>query len=103
MDAVRSGGFVIAERHQSGAFQEVFWDLDQAHGVSIYFPPRSGAQTYTRYINHELFQFTADGSWDEFLKDYFGVVGLPPEEPVDVEAPPMLSPPQRVYLPLVVR
>ncbi|MBO9323913.1 MAG: hypothetical protein J7463_00260 [Roseiflexus sp.] len=61
MDAVRSGGFVIAERHQSGAFQEVFWDLEGAHGVSIYFPPRSGAQAYTRYINHELFQFTADG------------------------------------------
>jgi hypothetical protein len=30
-------------------------------------------------------------------------VALPPEEPVDVEAPPMLSPPQQVYLPLVVR
>jgi tripartite motif-containing protein 71 len=101
MDAVRS--FVIAERHQSGTFQDVFWDLDRAHGIGIYFPPRSGAQTYTRYINHELFQFTADGVWDEFLKDYFGIVALPPEEPVDVEAPPMLSPPQRVYLPLVVR
>ncbi len=103
MDAVRNSGFVIAERHQSGTFQEVFWDLDRAHGIGIYFPPRSGAQTYTRYINHELFQFTADGVWDEFLKDYFGIVALPPEEPVDVEAPPMLSPPQRVYLPLVVR
>ena len=103
MDAVQSGGFVIAERHQSGTFQEVFWDLDRAHGIGIYFPPRSGAQTYTRYINHELFQFTADGVWDDFLKDFFGVVGLPPEESGDIVVPPMLPPLQQVYLPLVVR
>jgi len=104
MDAV-TGGFVIVEHHQSGMWageEELYWDLDNAHGVSIYFPPRSGSNDYNRYITHQLFRFTAEGQWDEFLVDYFGVMGLPPEEPTDPGLPPMLAV-FKVYLPVVIK
>ncbi len=104
MDALNSG-FVVLERHQSGMWggEEVYWDLDNAHGVSIYFPPRSGSLDYNRYISHQLFRFTAEGEWDEFLVDYFGVTGLPPEQPTEPGLPPMLAPEYRAYLPVVLR
>ena len=105
MDAI-SSGFVVAEHHQSGMWggeEELYWDLDNAHGVSIYFPPRSGSSDYNRYISHQLFRFTAEGDWDEFLVDYFGVMGLPPEQPVEPGLPPMLAPEYKVYLPLVLK
>jgi hypothetical protein len=81
----------------------VYWDLDNAHGVSIYFPPRSGSWDYNKYVSHQLFRFTAEGLWDEFLVDYFGAMGLPPESPTEPGLPPMLAPEYKVYLPLVLR
>lgn len=105
MDALNSG-FVVAEHHQSGMWggeEELYWDLDNARGVSIYFPPRSGSSDYSKYISHQLFRFTAEGGWDEFLADYFGVMGLPPEQPTEPGLPPMLAPEFKVYLPVVIR
>ncbi|MEM4217369.1 MAG: clostripain-related cysteine peptidase [Candidatus Methanomethylicaceae archaeon] len=102
MDAL-STGFVVAEHHQSGKYKEEYWDLDNAHGISIYFPPKPGSSDYSKYIDHQLFQFTVDGQWDEFLKDYFGVLGLPPESPTEPELPPMLAPEFKIYLPLVIK
>lgn len=105
MDAL-SSGFVVAEHHQSGMWseeEELYWDLDNAHGVSIYFPPRSGSSDYNRYISHQLFRFTADSEWDELLTEYFGVMGLPPETPTEPQLPPMLVPEHRIYLPSVLR
>ena len=100
-------GFVVAERHQSGLWEgeeALYWDLDNAHGVSIYFPPRSGSSDYDQYVNHQLFRFTAEGQWDEFLVDYFGVMGLPPETPTAPGLPPMLAPDYKeVYLPIIMR
>jgi clostripain len=104
MEAVT--GFVVVERHWSGIWgggQELYWDLDNAHGVSIYFPPRSGSSDYSRYTGHQLFRFTAESIWDEFLMDYFGVMGLPPESPTEPGLPPMLIPDYKLYLPLVLR
>jgi len=102
MDAVNT--LVVAEHHKSDYYREnsQYWDLDDAHGVSIYFPPASGGWDHTSYMSH-VFSFTADGEWDEFLQDYFGLMGLPPETPVDPGLPPMLAMPYFVYLPIVVR
>jgi len=107
MNAI-NGGFVVAEHHQSGYYQSrswgrIYWDLDNAHGVSIYFPRRSGSGDYNGYVSHQLFQFTSESVWDEFLVDYFGAPGLPPETPREPEFPPMLAPEYKVYLPLVLR
>jgi hypothetical protein len=105
MNAI-TNGFVIAEHHQSGYWageQDVYWDLDNAHGISIYFPPRSGSNDYNAYVGHQKFQFTVDSQWDDFLSDYFGAVGLPPETGGDEGIPPMLSPTSILYLPMIVR
>jgi hypothetical protein len=106
MDAI-NGGFVVVEHHQSGMWGWLwwrsYWDLDNAHGVSIYFPPRPGSLDYIAYVSHQLFQFTWEGLWDEFLVDYFGALGLPPESPTEPGLPPMLAPEYKVYLPLVLR
>jgi uncharacterized repeat protein (TIGR01451 family) len=102
MDAVMA--FVVAERHESGYYRHYpYWDLDDARGVSIFFPRGSGDWEYNDYINHVSFRFTVDTKWDEFLQDYYGVLGLPPEEPVDPGRPPVLELPHRIYLPIVLR
>lgn len=106
MDAI-TNGFVIADHHQSGNWsdgeKDVYWDLDNAHGVSLYFPPRSGTNDYNAYIAHQKFQFTVDSQWDNFLSDYFGAMGLPPESGGDTGIPPMLPPTFYLYLPMIVR
>ena len=103
---VLSAGFVVVERHQSGMWggeEEIYWDLDNAHGVSIYFPPKSGSSDYNKYISHQMYRFTAEGLWDEFLVEYFGALGLPPEAPTEPGLPPMLTPENKVYLPFILR
>ena len=105
MNAI-TGGFIIAEHHQSGYSlwdSNVYWDLENSHGISIYFPPRSGSNDYNAYIGHQQFKFTVDSQWDEFLMDYFGAVGLPPEDGDEPGIPPMLSATYFLYLPLVLR
>jgi len=105
MDAI-AGGFVVAEHHESGNWggeAELYWDLGNAHGVSIYFPPRSGSTDYARYTTHQLFRFTVESQWDEFLADYFGMMGLPPELPTEPGLPPMVLAAFRAMLPVVIR
>jgi PKD repeat protein len=102
MDAVTA--FVIAEEHESGYYRDYpYWDLDNAHGVSIYFPKEPGGWGYDDYINHVSFRFTVDTKWDEFLQDYYEVLGLPREEPVNPGRPPVLELPHEIYLPIVLR
>jgi len=103
-----NAGFVVVEHRQSGMWggeEELYWDLNNAHGVSIFFPPRSGSSDYNKYISNQLFRFTTEGLWDEFLLDYFGAMGLPPETPTEPGLPPMLVPEYeyRIYLPFVLR
>jgi PKD repeat protein len=101
MDAVV--GFVVAERHESGVYRgNRRWDLDRAHGTSIYFPPAPGGWGYEDYMGG-VFRFTAEGTWDEFLQDYLGLVGTPPVSPTNPGTPPVLEVPYVVYLPVVVR
>ena len=102
MDAVAA--FVVAEEHESGYYRShPYWDLENAHGVSIYFPKEPGGWGYDDYVNHVSFRFTVDGKWDEFLQDYYGAMGTPPEEPIDPGQPPMLELSHEIYLPLMLR
>jgi len=106
MDAITPGGFVMAESHYSGIFNfggtQLYWDLEGSHGVSLYFPSVSGAYGYNDYVNDVLYSFTADSQWDEFLQDFFGVMGLPPGNPDDPGLPPFLQPRNELYLPLIL-
>jgi clostripain len=100
-------GLVVAEHHWSGNFNygglEYYWNLDGAHGASIYFPPRSGGWGYNEYVNNVFYAFTAVCQWDEFLQDYYGVMGLPPEMPTEPGLPPMLRTRYFLYLPLIFK
>ncbi|MFN8472510.1 MAG: clostripain-related cysteine peptidase [Anaerolineae bacterium] len=97
--------FVVKEYHESGTWigdTDVCWSLDNAHGVAIYFPPRPGSQDYNRYAAHQLFRFTSDSTWDDFLADYYGVLGLPPDDIPSAGQPPMLGPRYPVFLPMLL-
>ncbi len=102
-------GMVVAERHQSGSYSwqgdtPGNWNLDEAHGISLYFPPRSGTNTYNSYINSDqLFQMTVDGKWDDFLKAYFGAMSLGVDPATDPTLPPVLFPQLKLYLPLILK
>ncbi|RKY39555.1 MAG: hypothetical protein DRP85_09750, partial [Candidatus Makaraimicrobium thalassicum] len=94
--------FVVAEHHASGRYKNHYLDLDDAHGVSIYFPAAPGGWDYSRYLAH-VFDFTIDSEWDEFLLSYFGITRIVPTVPVNPGVPPVLEVRYRVYLPLVLR
>ena len=105
MDAVNS--VVIYEAHQSA--QDIwsgnFWDLDNAHGIAIYFPPFSGGGDYERYVNEVQWAFTAINQWDDFVVGYFSLTGLPPNTAwTDPGYATMQDPrPYRLYLPMIAR
>ncbi len=106
MDAILP--MVIAEHHESGYYNwqgetPGYWNLNEAHGMSLYFPPRSGTNTYTNYVGDQIFQMTIDGNWDDFLRAYFGAMNLPVDTAVDPTQPPLLVPLFEVYLPLILK
>ena len=89
--------------------------LDNAHGLGLYYPPRSSANpksAYTTYIQHQLFDITRDSGWTKFIGQ-----GLPAQ--LDMTFPPLLSdslmplyipqdvatptPTSHVFLPLIHR
>jgi len=61
---------VIAEAHENGGGGE-YYPLDNAHGISIYFPTSTGDPCYSNYNSGNL-AFVADKGWDEFLAAFFG-------------------------------
>ena len=94
---------VIAEQHQSGYYKQcAYWDLDDAHGISIYFPPMPGGWGYNDYMSH-IFSFTLDGQWDDFLLDYYAAMGLPPVPSINPGMPPVLEKRFAMYLPIFAR
>ncbi len=102
MNSVRTQLVVLSKR-ASGQYAGSAINLDQAYGVSIYYPLQSGGSGYRDYMSHRIFQFTNNGYWDDLLVDYFGVTGLFGGE---IEPPAllrMLEPHEMVYVPLVVR
>jgi hypothetical protein len=76
---------VIAEAHESGGGT----GMDDANGISIYFPASEGDLGYSDYDSSNL-RFVADKSWDEFLAAFFNPPGgvnislQPPTEDVGV-------------------
>lgn len=102
MDAITA--CVIAEHHQSGTdpWSGNYWELGDAHGIAIYFPPKSGGWDYSNYVTGGSWAFCNATAWDEFLTGYFSMSGLPPEPPIDPGVPPMQMV-ERVFLPLVTR
>lgn len=97
---------VISEAHFSASWgwdEQHYWDLDNSHGISVFFPPKSGSSDYSEYIGDLTFVSTIDGLWDEFLMDYFGVMGLPPEDPTEPELPPNMPSSIMYYLPLILK
>ncbi len=109
------GQFVVA--HSAGSntmppdYGDVFVDLDDSNGVSIFYPLRRDTQEYDDYINDRLFAFSehAGGSgWADFLVAETKItlpgprrMTLDPLAPLDSSAIGQSS--HRVFLPLVAR
>ncbi len=118
--------FVAYESHATGFFNYVdpfrggeriyHIRLDNAHGLGIYYPPRSSTNpnsAYKSYVEHQLFSNTRDNGWTRFLGQ-----GLPPQLagdlpglPNDSLMAPLFMPENmqaatmeyRVFLPVVQR
>ena len=61
-------------------------NLDHAHGIGLFYPPRSAMDTnsaYLAYIQHQLFHVTRDNGWTRFIAN-----GIPPQLGDDVPAMP---------------
>jgi hypothetical protein len=61
-------------------------NLDHAHGIGLFYPPRSAMDTnsaYLAYIQHQLFHVTRDNGWTRFIGN-----GIPPQLGDDVPAMP---------------
>jgi clostripain len=75
------------EQHESGTFSyggsPYTWDLDNSHGISIYFPSSDSSGSYSSYNDGNL-SFVADKSWDEFLTAFFN----PEEGEVNISLEP---------------
>jgi len=87
--------FVIAERHRSGCPWMVteppeYWNLDNAYGISIYFPLGQDLQMTLEseegitqtvkvrdWYTDEQLSFAADTQWDEFIAAYYAVISTP--------------------------
>jgi len=97
----QSGSVVLQEHHHSGS-EGWDWDLDNAHGLSLYYPSSSNSYFYKQYRNYSLYTFPNDSGWQKLLEVY---VGLPstPTRSIKADPAPTLLPKQRVYLPLVLR
>lgn len=95
---------VLHERHASGTYNGAEMKLDNARGVSIFYPKRSGMRTYQTYRNE--MPFASDTQWDEFLQAQLSALpgnieAIPDPNPV---APlPLAAQKVEISLPLVVR
>ena len=101
--------FVVAETHRSGTFylgESYSWTLDGAHGVSIYYPPRSAGTAFGDYISGVTFpEFTSLNRWKNYLQA--GAPPLAPGDPLPNEVleplAPLPLPSHNVYLPMIFR
>lgn len=96
MDAL-TGRFVVASYTASGYQGGVegagfYWDLDNCHGVSVYFPPDQSSSDYGAYIGHGIFAFTGASKWDNLLADYFATRGPAPTPREPPGMPALLEP-----------
>jgi uncharacterized repeat protein (TIGR01451 family) len=114
--------FVIAEQHRSGYPWVItkpleYWDLDNAHGISIYLPLGQDLQMILEneegtlqtvkvrdwYADAHL-SFAADTQWDEFITAYYAATSTPIPTYTLQEPRGGVSPIQpKVYLPIVLK
>jgi Tol biopolymer transport system component len=100
----QSGGITTVfayESHRSGTIAHRWVDLENAHGLAIYFPNGTSSQDYAMYVDDPVLQFGQDTRWDNFLRQYIGPPSNPPGS-----GPPAPPDPWRacqVFLPLVLR
>ena len=102
--------FIAYESHASGS---AFWhgsvipvNLDNAHGLGIYYPAHSDSDPqsdYQRYISNQLFDITADSGWRAFIAG--SVPAQPPNPPAPNPSGGLIpsSGTFRLFLPTVVR
>ncbi len=91
----------VYEQHLSGDHGSFWWNLDNANGLAIYFPPSVNSWDYDDYLSGTL-QWGSNTQWDELLDDYLRSDVLPPPGgPDDPGLPPVLD--WRVYLPLIIQ
>ncbi|MFN8472491.1 MAG: clostripain-related cysteine peptidase [Anaerolineae bacterium] len=101
--AMDTSHFVVVNLPESGPWLDTdsYWRLDHAHGVSIYFPRDFSSPDYGRYVTNQLFRFTSESHWGDFLADYFGRVALPPGPEPEPVVPQMLQPRFSMFLPML--
>lgn len=96
----RSGDLSVINRPDAG------YNLDNARGLGIYFPPRPSVRTFETYLRGDL-HFVAEHRWDEFL-----ATGLTPlsydenrgSEPEPIEPLPVeVYPEFKLHLPITRR
>jgi len=86
----------LYKRHASGRREGIDINLENTHGIGIYYPQRGGSYTYTG----GGLTFPADTLWDEFLAAALDSLPLDPYNP----APNPVAPLQhRVFLPIAQR
>ncbi|MBC7237850.1 MAG: hypothetical protein H5T69_18565 [Chloroflexi bacterium] len=97
--AVRSAARVLIESLESGVIVAEHhygippkWGLDGAHGTALYFPNHARASELRDYVSGNLFAFTADNHWDEFLAAYYQLRAPFPEPEEAPGIPPTLPP-----------
>lgn len=83
------------------------YDLRNARGVGIYYPPRPSVRTYQTYVQGEL-NLVTDTRWDEYLAAGLTALPFDPNEREPEPAEPLpwpVTPPPgfRVALPLIRR
>ena len=91
------GDSVVAEYHFTSP-RDPYWPLDEAHGVSIYFPSNRAYFDYLWYVGGDLFKFTSGNRWDEFLAAYLATKGLPTKDHLEPQVPPVLVPPSLDFI-----
>lgn len=95
-----AGSLILREHHVSG-FYGSYWDLEQAHGLSLYYPNGRLSPAYAAYGAYP-YGFPVISGWLELLRH---AVGEPPvwsESPTELP-PPVLPPTYRQFLPLTLK
>ncbi|MCB8977584.1 MAG: DNRLRE domain-containing protein [Ardenticatenaceae bacterium] len=101
---------VIYESHRSGSFDyfgsAISWNLDGAHGISLYYPKRAAGAMYGDYTSGATFpNFYSQVSWHAYLQA--SVAPLAPGEQLPDDQPSPLAPldplMHHTFLPTVVR
>ncbi len=90
---------LVYESHQSGDIAGTWVDLDNTHGLGIYFPTSPASWDYAMYVDNPTLMFGQVTRWDELLRAYVG----PPASVMERPSPPDPLTSYRLFLPLLSR